>query len=619
MSVGIFFSSSGRRDQEGGQKDVKRVRIYSPSNQRCVKTAWREKVLSAVLLCLSLLQFQPFSYGQDLEKIGKKDMVTVGGGMGYNAFFQQVSNQPQQRDPFSWVYSGNVNVNFLGVSMPFTFSFSNQGKSYTQPFNMTALHPQWKWVKTHIGITSMQFSPYTYSGMNFAGGGVELSPKKWRVKAFGGRFKKAVEYDPTINNISTVSYRRMGGGLSFGYEAQKGGFNVIVIKAADDQRSLEQLTPNSELTPMDNLVTSVSGKLSVVKNLQLQAEYALSMLTRNTLLSDSLVSGKRPFYFDWVNGNASTTAKSAYNASLSYRFKTASVAVKYERIAPDYLTLGGLFFNNDLENITVAPAVSLLHNKLTISANTGFQRNNLSGGTASIQRRWVASVNLNAQPFKGCSVNGAYSNFSTFTRRNPSAMPLYDPVLDTMNFYQVSENYTTDVTYTFGTKRKQAVTSTFAYVKSQNITGRLQDAGAFGYNTGNTGIPADVYTGMAAYTLQFMNGLALSCMGNYNRAVVAGVENTFFGPGMNASKSVLGKKMNLQTGATYNRQLTGTTLTNHVMNLRLGVTYSPELFDKKFGRVAFSANGNFTQKFALAEGVKSPTNLTVMMNLNYSF
>lgn len=568
--------------------------------------------VTAVFACGSL-------FGQDLEKIGKKDMISVSGGMGYNMVVQQVTDQAQLRDPFSWVYSGNLNVNFLGMSMPFTFSFSNQGKSYTQPFNMTAVHPSWKWVKTHIGITSMQFSPYTYSGLNFAGAGVELSPKKWRFKAFGGRFKKAVEYDPTINNITTVSYRRMGGGCSFGYDAQKGGFNVILLKAADDQRSLEILSPNAELTPMDNVVTSVSGKLSVVKNLQLQAEYAMSLLTRNALLKDSLSTVKRPFYYDFVNGNASTTAKSAYNASLTYRFKVVSLAVKYERIAPDYLTLGGLFFNNDLENITLAPAVALFKNKLTLAANTGFQRNNLSGESATAQRRWVVSANISGQPFKGFTVNGAYSNFSSFTRRNPSAVPLYDPVLDTMNFYQVSENYTTALSYSFGKKIKNAVSSTFAYVKSQNITGRLQDAGAFGFNTEGTTVPVDVYTGMAAYTLQFVNGLALSCMGNYNRSVAATAENVFYGPGINASKAVLNKKLNLQGGATYNRQLTGTTLTNHVMNLRLGATYSPQLWDKKYGKVALSTNANYTQRFAVIEGAASPTNLTVMLNINYSF
>jgi hypothetical protein len=581
--------------------------------------------MKQVLLFFTTLLVSSSLIGQDLEKIGKKDMVSIGGGMGYNMVFQQVTGQSQLRDPFSWVYSGNLNVNFLGMSMPFTFSFSNQGKSYTQPFNMTALHPSWKWIKTHIGITSMQFSPYTYSGLNFAGGGVELSPKKWRFKAFGGRLKKAVEYNPVVNNISTVSYRRMGGGFSFGYEAHKGGLNVIFLKAADDQRSLEMQSPNSELTPMDNLVTSVSGKISIVKNLQLQAEYAISLLTRNVLLKDS-TDQKRPFYYDLVTGNSSTTAKSAYNASLNYRFKTASVALKYERVAPDYLTLGGLFFNNDLENITLAPSVALFQNKWMISANTGFQRNNLNGGSATAQRRWVASINLTCQPIKGLSVNGAYSNFSSFTRRNPSAVPMYDPALDTMNFYQVSENYSTGISYAFGNNRKQAVSSNFAYVKSQNITGRLQDAGAFGFNTNGTSVPVDVYTGMAAYTLQFVNGLSLSCMGNYNQSVADGLKNTFFGPGMNASKALLNKKLHLQTGATYNRQLAGTTLTNHVMNFRLGATYNPELWarlskekDKKFGKLALSLNGNYTQKFAVVSGSPSPTNLTVMMNLNYSF
>src|SRR3989338_6601196 len=147
---------------------------------------------------LFFLLFNSVVFSQDLDQIGKKDMVKVNGGMGYNMVGNFVDDQPQYRDPLSWVFTGNISVNVLGVSLPFTFSFSNAGKSYTQPFNMTALHPSYKWVKTHIGITSMNFSPYTYSGLNFAGGGVELSPKKWRGEAFGGRFKKAGVNDATV-------------------------------------------------------------------------------------------------------------------------------------------------------------------------------------------------------------------------------------------------------------------------------------------------------------------------------------------------------------------------------------------------------------------------------------
>src|SRR3989338_2094937 len=116
---------------------------------------------------LFFLLFNSVVFSQDLDQIGKKDMVKVNGGMGYNMVGNFVDDQPQYRDPLSWVFTGNISVNVLGVSLPFTFSFSNAGKSYTQPFNMTALHPSYKWVKTHIGITLFQCGQKLYSALQY--------------------------------------------------------------------------------------------------------------------------------------------------------------------------------------------------------------------------------------------------------------------------------------------------------------------------------------------------------------------------------------------------------------------------------------------------------------------
>ncbi len=570
-----------------------------------------------VILTLLLLSCLP-AFAQDLEQITKKDRVKVSGGMGYNTIGNFVDDQPQYRDPLSWVFTGNVNVNILGLSLPFTFSFSNTGKSYTQPFNMTALHPTYKWVKTHIGITSMNFSPYTYSGLNFAGAGVELSPKKWKIGAFGGRLKKSVEYDPTLNNVTTVSYRRMGYGLTVGYEGQKAGGKIILLKALDDQRTLSTLSPNTEITPMDNVVVSVSGKVSLLKSLQLQAEYATSLLTRNVLLKDSASTTNR-FYDGLIQGNSSTVAKNAYNASLNYRYKIASIALKYEHIDPSYLTLGGLFFNNDLENITIAPSVALFNNKLTISVNTGFQRNNLDNQNANSQKRWVGNMSISAQPIKGMSISGNYSNFSSFSRRNPSADPFYTVIGDTMNYYQTSKSYNGNINYTFGKTTKQALSGTFAYSQSQNITGRLQDAAAFGFNVSGNSTPVDVYTGMVSHSFQLKSGLALGYVFNMNESIVMGQTTTYFGPGLTASKPLFDKKLRLQVGSTYNRQLLNNSLTNHVMNLRMGASMSPELWDKKYGKVNFGLNANYTQKFAVIDSALSPKNLTIIANINYAF
>src|SRR3990167_3751391 len=48
------------------------------------------------------------------------------------------------------------------------------------------------------------------------------------------------------------------------------------------------------------------------------------------------------------------------------------------------------------------------------------------------------------------SISGNYSNFSSFSRRNPSADPFYNVLTDTMNYYQTSESYNGNVNYTFG-------------------------------------------------------------------------------------------------------------------------------------------------------------------------
>ena len=58
----------------------------------------------------------------------------------------------------------------------------------------------------------MSFSPYTLSGHEFLGGGVELTPDKipFKFSAMYGRLQKATEPDTLSGD---PSYKRMGGGF----------------------------------------------------------------------------------------------------------------------------------------------------------------------------------------------------------------------------------------------------------------------------------------------------------------------------------------------------------------------------------------------------------------------
>ena len=557
---------------------------------------------------------------QNLDKIGKEDMVTVSGGINSNIIFNEAINQEQFRDPFSWVVSGNLTVNVADVSLPFTFSYSNTGKSYTQPFNMTALHPKYKNWKAHIGITSMNFSQYTYQGMNFTGAGLEYTPKKWSVKAFGGRLKKAIEYDEEFNNVNTVSYSRMGFGFGTEYKGKKWGTELLILKAYDDVTSLLFYHNNPELTAKDNIVASLKGNISLLKSLKLKGEIASSVLTRNILANEDM-SNVSPMYQTMVQGNNTTIVRNAYNGSVDYRYKTFGIGLKYERVDPEYSTLGAVYFNNDLENITVNPSFSLFKNKVNLNVSTGYQRNNLDDQNASESKRWIGSASLSAQLIKGMNLNASYSNMSSFSRRNPAADPFYNSFADTLNYYQTSESISSSLSYSFGKETKQSINLTGAYSKSENITGRLDDAAAFGFNvnTEASDAPVDVYNGVLSHNVQLAKqGMTIGWMANANHTIVMGMTNTFFGPGLNVSKSLKEKKMSLSLGTNYNQQYTQDILMNHVMNLRMGLRYNPKFKNEKIGSLSMSMNGNWTNKFAVA-ATENTQMITVIANIGYQF
>ncbi len=571
------------------------------------------------LFFLLFILVGPFAFAQNLEKIGSKDMGKVSGGLSSNFVGNSSWNQNQYRDPFAWVLGGNITVSILDVSLPFTFSFSNAGKSYTQPFNMTAVHPSYKWVKTHIGITSMNFSPYTYSGLNFTGGGFELSPKSWKIQAFGGRLKRAVEYDATVNNLSTVSYKRMGFGFLAGYEKNGYGLDVILLKAYDDGNSLSIISPAADLTPQDNLVLSFKGKAKLMKCITANAEFARTFLTRNINSFDSTQTDVNSRLYDnFIRTNNTTIAANAYNASLNYKYKFFGIGGKYERIDPSYTTLGGLYFNNDLENMTLTPALSLFNNKVSLSANTGFQRNNLANDKVNVSKRWVGSLNGNFILSKKMNVNASYSNFSSFSRRNPAADPFFNPIFDTLNYYQISQNASGSVNYSFGDTIKQNLMLNASFNQSQNITGRLQDAAAFGFNVSGTDVPVNVYSGVFSHAFLFpKQKITLSYMVNGNLSDAVGQQTAYIGPGVNVSKPLFNKKVNASFGTTYNQQFLNRELTNHVLNFRTSFSMSPELWDKKYGKINIGLNANLTKKLAVKNTGPASGNFVLMVNIGY--
>lgn len=560
---------------------------------------------------------------QNLDKIGSGEEVKVTGVLAFSSIaYAQSGLASPSREPFTWYASGSVNLSILDIALPFTYTYSNQGGKFTQPFNRTSFNPSYKWAKAYIGITSMNFSRYTLSGHLFAGAGLELSPGNWKIQIMSGRLNKAIDFDVESDNLNEIVYKRFGYGLKIGYQKNKYGGSVTLFKANDIAKSLTYIPLNTPIKPQDNVVISLDGKAELFSGLILEGEYAISGLTQNTLLESELTKDSRKPVYALINGNESTGYFNAYKTSLKYNLSFMSLAFQFEHIDPGYKTLGGYFFNNDLENYTFTPTFSLFKKKLNLALNTGYQLNNLSNDKAGTTKRWVGSINGSFAPNQNVVVNGNYSNFSTFTKNRPTTDPFYFVGADTMNFYQVAQTASGMISYNFGTDSiRHGLQGLYTFQVATNLTGAIETAGAFGTNLsfGGEKVPTKTHITNLSYACQFIPMKAgMTIAGNLNQTIFNDQLMRFLGPTLSLQKALWNKLANLSIGTTYNRQFSNGSIQSNILNHRIGFTLNPKSKNSKKGKATFSANANYLQRFAIQAGESNINEFNLFLNLNFS-
>lgn len=579
----------------------------------------REKYFSifhiTFALCASISLMPQLGHSQDLSQLGVNKSVKLNGSINLSAIGYQAYGIPQRRDPFNWFVTGNVNVNLFGYNAPFSFSYSNANSSYSQPFNQFSFAPQYKWVKTYIGYNAMTFSRYTLAGHVFLGGGVELTPGKWRLAAMYGRLKQAVPFNTndTLQNTQ-AAYRRMGYGIKMGFEDNGNAVYASVFTAKDDVSSIPFVLPNTQLTPMQNVAIGIAGRKRFLKHFFAEAEYAVSALNHNTLATeDDSVAVKQSSNF--IQGllpqNATSRYYDAVNVGLGYQANWCTIQLKYERVAPEYQTLGAYFFNNDLQNITIAPTLRLWQGKLTVAANVGLQNNNLDNARASTTTRNVGSINVNCTPNEKWSFANSYSNFTSFTNVRQYNDPFFQNKLDTLNFYQVSQTLNSSVIRSMGGKEKP---------QSIMLNASFQNSSDQSNNQGTSQKSDFVSTNLSySYSIVSSN-LVVSLSANMYRTNSAGLQTTFWGPTLSLTKAVKEKTLKVSMATTYNQTTTsGDAQSSPVLNNRININYSPRSKEGQSIRQAFSFALNTLRKFQTIDTQPAYTEMTGTINYTYSF
>lgn len=567
----------------------------------------KRRLLYIAFCFVSLSYLHQNAFAQQLDNISKKDILKVSGGLNLNSVLLNTNNPNSTRDPFTWYLSGNLNFSILNWSIPFNYTYSNNKGTYTQPFNQYGLTPTYKWVKTYVGWSNMSFSQYTLSGKPFLGGGFELTPKKWKISFFYGRLVKPTEYDAINENASQMAYKQMGMGAKIGYEKKGYGLHLIWFQAKDIANSLVFIPSSANISPQANTVVSIQGKMPITKYFNLESEYALSGLTNNTIQEKTInepVKNKLPILF---SPNGTSEFYSAFKTSFNFTSKFIGVGVNYERVAPGYKTLGAYYFNNDFENITLAPQFRMFKNKLTLGMNAGMQKNNLNENKITTTRRAVGSANINFVPNKKWMFAASYSNFTSFTRNRPITDPYYVPSpADTMRFYQVSQNANANINHNFEKKRfRNSITLTGMYQVSSQQTGSTSQA------------PVTVINGNSSYALTHKASKTnITFNVNANQSKMLTATTVLFGPGLSVGKQFFKNALNASLGATYNNALLNGESNGSVIAERLNINFAPKVKNTKYGKPTLGISCSYVTKNTK---LTQQNEFTGTVNFGYNF
>lgn len=402
----------------------------------------------ATLILGLLLLTGDLMHAQDLQQLGRKGGVNLTGGLSaFGAAYTSDLDDPRMA-PYTWGISARLNLAIYDLQIPFSFVFSEKEREFRQPFNQYGLSPRYKWATAHIGHRSMHFSELTMTGQRFFGGGLELTPGRFRFAAMYGRLRKEIFTDTTTEAIEEPAFLRNGMAVKVGGGTQASHVDLVLFRAKDeyDEIALRNGRYGGAL-PEENLVLGIGAAVQLAKSLQWQLDAAGSLHNVGAVPDErtgDLAAVANEYDSPLFNVDARSRRGVAVKSGLSYNVRGTTFSVNYDRIDPLFMTLGNYFFLRDLENYRGAVATGLFKQKLRVSGSLGLQTNNIKRSLATRTQRTIGSASLSYNSGKVLSATLSWSNFEANVRSAFEAAGT-----DTLTLRQVSENLTLNANLRF--------------------------------------------------------------------------------------------------------------------------------------------------------------------------
>ncbi|MEO6253902.1 MAG: hypothetical protein ABIO79_11375 [Ferruginibacter sp.] len=497
----------------------------------------KKLLVAALLFAYNFTMAQSF----DVEALAKAKKVDWSGSVGANASVYNARGIANRSNPFTWSFNANVNVRVLEVlDLPFSLTVGKYQTQFTKPYLQFGISPRYKWATLHMGHSNLNFNPYTLSGHSFLGVGAELNPGRFRFAAMYGRLNKAVEVDTLEGNTQIPSFKRMGYGAKIGYGTSENFIDLIYFHAKDNANSISTwkdpeiqqfLGDASTLTPQENNVVGTSARLTI-KQFSFNVDAAISYYNKN--MADSQVMKDKK----GLNIAPDKKVQYAGKAGIGYHFTRISIKADYERVMPEFVTLGSYFFTTDIENFTLSPSGTFDSSKGSYSLSVGLQKNNLDKTKTETTKRFIGSANIVYNPSAKWAFNLVYNNFSLRQVRGT------EPINDSSMLRQVNQ------TFTF--------TPGYSIIKDSVVTHNLSVTANYN-DVNDRNIITREFTNMKATMFSFNHSSSfikrsniISSGLNFNRIKTATSTNTQYGASVGYNQSFFKQALSAAVGVNYN-------------------------------------------------------------------
>lgn len=385
---------------------------------------------------------------QDLENIAKQKPFEIHGAASASVGYYKAVGFNSTRKPYSYSIMAAPTISLYGIQIPFNFTFTEGSRSLNNPFAQFGVNPYWRWIKGYFGWTNMNWTATTLGGKTFLGAGIEINPSLFRMGAFWGRLNPAVKENLLGAEPQQPQYKRFGWGLRLGVGNEKNHFDFIWLHGKDRAGSIPP--PKDSLnqlnyTPAENAIFGIKNHQTFAKGkFTWDLDGAVSAYTRN-LYSQLLDIGTGPgtkFLKLAIPPRLSSGYAWSVHNNFTYRTDSLTLGFDYNRIQPEYQSMGVDYILNDQEKVMLNQTFFAGKKKWTFAFSQFYQHDNLNKRKALMTHRIGVNTSINWQANQQFGATFSYNNFNIFQTKGLKELNDTTRLLQTQNSITIGPRYT---------------------------------------------------------------------------------------------------------------------------------------------------------------------------------